>query len=206
MNIIMLGPPGAGKGTQGRLLSERIGAPRVSTGDMLRAAIASGSALGRSVKETLAKGNLVSDEIVVGLITERLREADCAHGAVFDGFPRTIGQAEVLDDLLAGQQAKIDLVFNLQIDDDVLFRRIELRKSDGSARRDDTAETLKNRLVVYHCNASPLLSYYQGQGKLEGVNSMAPITIVSDKIACAVCRAEWPTVSLIAEGRSGIIC
>ena len=121
----MLGPPGAGKGTQGRLLSERIGAPRVSTGDMLRAAIASGSALGRSVKETLAKGNLVSDEIVVGLITERLREADCAHGAVFDGFPRTIGQAEVLDDLLAGQQAKIDLVFNLQIDDDVLFRRAD---------------------------------------------------------------------------------
>lgn len=195
MNIIVLGPPGAGKGTQGRLLSERIGAARVSTGDMLRAAIASGSALGRSVEHTLASGDLVSDKIVIGLITDRLRETDCAHGAIFDGFPRTIGQAQALDKMLAGQQANIDIVFNLQVDDDVLLKRIEQRKSHGSARRDDNALTLKNRLVVYHRTSSMLLAYYQEQGKLEVVNSMAPIAIVSDEIARAVRRTELSTES-----------
>ncbi|QYE33456.1 MULTISPECIES: adenylate kinase [Sphingosinicellaceae] len=183
MNIVVLGPPGAGKGTQGQLLSKHIGVPRVSTGDMLRAAVASGSALGQSVEATLASGDLVSAHIVLELIAERLREADCADGAIFDGFPRTIRQARALDKLLAGQQAKVDLVLNLIIDDDVLIKRIEVRKVDGPARPDDTAETLKNRLVIYYRTAPALIAFYQGEGKLEMENIMETITVVSDEIA-----------------------
>ena len=165
---------------------------------MLRAAIASGSALGRSVEDALSKGGLVADEIVVMLVAERLQKADCADGAVFDGFPRTIGQARILDALLAGRKAAVDLVINLLIDDDALWKRIEQRKSDGSARPDDTAATLKDRLVAYHRTVPPLLEYYKLQGKLDSVNSMEPIVAVRDAITRAVHRQERSRLSPIS--------
>ena len=190
MNIVLFGPPGAGKGTQAKILQEKRGLPQLSTGDMLRAAIASGSALGRQVEGILARGDLVSDEIVIGIIGERLKMADCAPGAVFDGFPRTIPQAEALDRLLAGFHRKIDVVIELKVDDEILIERVRQRIAEGTTRADDNPETLRNRLAVYHKNTAPLVDHYAKQGKVVTIDGMAPIGEVTKAIAAALDKAH----------------
>lgn len=186
MNLVLFGPPGAGKGTQAKVLQEKRGLPQLSTGDMLRAAIAAGSALGRQVEAILAKGDLVSDEIVIGIIAERLNAPDAKTGAVFDGFPRTIPQAEALDKLLASRSSKIDLVVELKVNDEILVERVKQRIAQGTSRPDDNPETLKNRLAVYYKNTAPLIAYYTKQGKVVSVDGMAPIADVTAAIARAI--------------------
>jgi adenylate kinase len=187
LNLVLFGPPGAGKGTQAKIITEKRGLPQLSTGDMLRAAVAAGSPLGLRVKAVLEKGELVSDELVIDIIGQRYDQPDCAHGAVFDGFPRTIAQAEALDGMLAARGKKIDLVLELKVDDAVLLSRVEARiKAGGVLRSDDTPETLAHRLGVYYRNTAPLLDYYRRQGKLTTVDGMAPINDVTAAIAAAL--------------------
>jgi len=186
LNLVLFGPPGAGKGTQAKILQEKRGLPQLSTGDMLRAAIAAGSELGRKVEAILAKGDLVSDEIVIGIIAERLDKPDAKGGAVFDGFPRTIAQAEALDNLLAGRGQKIDRVIELKVNDEILLDRVKQRIAQGMSRADDNPETLKNRLQVYYKNTAPLIEYYGKQGKVVSVDGMAPMGDVTKAIAAAL--------------------
>ena len=188
MNLVLFGPPGAGKGTQAKVLQEKRGLPQLSTGDMLRAAIAAQTPLGKQVEGILAKGDLVSDDIVIGIIGERYDQPDCANGAVFDGFPRTIAQAEALDAMLAERKRKIDVVIELKVDEAILLARVEqrIKESGGVARPDDNPETLKARLAVYYRNTAPLLDFYRRQGKLETVDGMAPVDVVTKAIATAI--------------------
>lgn len=192
MNLILFGPPGAGKGTQAKILQEEWGLPQLSTGDMLRAAIAAGTDLGKRCKAIMDRGDLVSDDIVVGIIAERLDKADCSKGAVFDGFPRTIAQAEALDRMLAGRGTQIDAVIELKVDDEAMVGRMQTRvkENPGSARADDNPETLRNRLQVYHRNTAPLLEFYRGQGKLTSVDGMAPIPQVAAEIRSVLARFQ----------------
>ena len=157
MNLVLFGPPGAGKGTQAKILQEKRGLPQLSTGDMLRAAVAAKTALGKQVEAILAKGDLVSDEIVIGIIAQRYDQPDCAKGAVFDGFPRTIAQAEALDRMLAERKKQIDVVVELRVDERILLARVEqrIKESGGVTRADDTPETLKARLArCSECSAA----------------------------------------------------
>ena len=191
MNLVLFGPPGSGKGTQAKILQEKRGLPQLSTGDMLRAAIAAGTELGKKCKAIMESGELVPDEVVVGIIAERYDQPDCTKGAVFDGFPRTIPQAEALDAMLKKRGKKIDLVVELKVDDAVLISRVEqrIKESGGVVRADDTPETLKNRLAVYYRNTAPLLEYYKKQGKLVTVDGMAPIDAVTKAIASVIEQA-----------------
>lgn len=186
MNLVLFGPPGAGKGTQAKILQTGRGLPQLSTGDMLRAAITARTPLGLKVESILAKGDLVSDEIVINIIAERYDQPDCRNGAVFDGFPRTIAQAEALDKMLSERGKKIDRVIELKVDDKILLQRVEQRIKEGIARPDDNPETLKNRLEVYYKNTAPLLDYYRKQGKLVTLDGMAPIAEVTKAIATAL--------------------
>lgn len=188
MNLVLFGPPGAGKGTQAKILHERRGLTQLSTGEMLRAAIAAGTDLGKRSKTIMESGELVPDEVVVGIISECYDQPDCATGAVFDGFPRTIAQAEALDRMLAGRGKQIDRVIELKVDDAVLVSRAEQRVREtlavgGKPRPDDTPETLRNRLAVYYKNTAPLLDYYAKQGKVSTVDGMAPIPDVAKAIS-----------------------
>lgn len=188
MNLVLFGPPGAGKGTQAKILQEKRGLPQLSTGDMLRAAIDAGTALGKLAAPIVAKGDLVPDDLVIGIIAERYDLPDCTGGAVFDGFPRTIAQAEALDRMLAERGKKIDSVIELKVDDKILVSRVEqrIKESGGVARPDDNPETLKARLAVYYKNTAPLLDYYRAQGKLVTVDGMAPIGAVTKAIDAAI--------------------
>jgi adenylate kinase len=184
VNLVLFGPPGAGKGTQSKILTQTRSLPQLSTGDMLRAAIEAGTPLGLAVKALMARGELVPDETVISIIAERYDEPDCNNGAVFDGFPRTIAQAEALDEMLGERGKKIDLVLELKVDDAVLLSRVEARiKAGGVLRSDDTPETLAHRLKVYYKNTAPLIDYYRGQGKLQTVDGMAPVDVVTAEIA-----------------------
>jgi adenylate kinase len=183
LNLVLFGPPGAGKGTQARILQERHGWPQLSTGEMLRAAVSARTSLGRQVENILAKGALVSDQIVIGIIAERYDQPDCSQGAVFDGFPRTIRQAEALDDMLAHRGRKVDRVIELRVDEAILVDRVEQRIRSGQARADDNPETLKKRLREYALQTAPLLAFYGGQAKLVSVDGMAPIEDVTSAIA-----------------------
>ncbi len=185
MNIILFGPPAAGKGTQAKLLVERHGMVQLSTGDMLRAEIASGSELGLKVKGILAAGQLVSDAIVIDLITANLGRAEAAGGAIFDGFPRTVAQAEALDTMLGARGSVIDRVVRLKVDDKVLIERIEKRFHD-QGRADDNPETYKERLAVYNAQTAPLLPYYAAQGKLHEVDGMGPVEDIAARIEAAL--------------------
>jgi adenylate kinase len=187
VNLVLFGPPGAGKGTQSKILNETRGLPQLSTGDMLRAAIAGGTPLGLASKALMDKGALVPDETVVGIIGERYDQPDCANGAVFDGFPRTIAQAVALDRMLAERGRKIDLVLELKVDDGVLLDRVKSRiAAGGAARADDSPETLKKRLEVYYQSTAPVLGFYRTQGKVKTLDGMKPIPEVTRQISAIV--------------------
>jgi adenylate kinase len=181
VNLILFGPPAAGKGTQAKRLVDEHGMVQLSTGDMLRAAIASGSPLGERVKGIMERGELVSDEIVIALIEERLPETEAAGGAIFDGFPRTVAQAEALDSMLAGRGAKIDVVVRLKVNEHELLERIAKRFAE-QGRADDNPDTYAVRLKAYNDQTAPLLPYYAGLGKLVEVDGMGTVEAVAAEI------------------------
>lgn len=187
MNLILLGPPGAGKGTQAQTLSAKHGLVQLSTGDMLRAAVKAGTEIGRKAEAVMKSGGLVSDDIVIGIISERIDQPDCAKGFILDGFPRTLNQADALGVLLESKGKKLDAVIELKVDDAILVSRIENRAREtlaagGTVRADDNAEALKARLMAYYRETAPLIGYYFAYRKLHGVDGMAAIPEVASQI------------------------
>lgn len=209
MNIILLGPPGAGKGTQARLLTDRKGLVQLSTGDMLREAVKAGTEIGLRAKDIMERGELVPDEVVVGIISERLDQPDCANGFILDGFPRTLKQAAELNNLLSAKGKKLDYVVEMKVDDEQLVERIVGRftcgscgegyhdtfkrpkvenvcdncgSSDFKRRADDNEETLRSRLMAYYKETSPLIGYYTCQGNLASIDGMLSPQGVSEQI------------------------
>ena len=209
MNLILLGPPGAGKGTQAQRIQDRHGAVQLSTGDMLRAAVAAGTEIGKQAKSIMEAGKLVPDDVMVRLIAERISQPDTRRGFILDGFPRTIAQAEALDKMLESKGLKLDAVIEMKVNDEVLTRRITGRYScakcgtvyhdettkprtagvcdkcgstEFTRRKDDNAETVKARLEAYHAQTAPLLPYYRTRGVLKSVDGMAPIDAVADQL------------------------
>ncbi|MGJ8534022.1 MAG: adenylate kinase [Alphaproteobacteria bacterium] len=174
MRLILLGPPGAGKGTQAQFLVEQHGIAQLSTGDMLRAAVAAKTPIGLQAKEIMDRGDLVSDEVVVGIVSDRVDEADCAKGFILDGFPRTVAQAEALDVMLQQKGLRLDTVIELAVDEGILLDRIVKRaeETEGGPRADDNAEALAKRLSVYREQTQPLIDYYSGTGLLSSVDGM----------------------------------
>jgi len=209
MNLILLGPPGAGKGTQAQRLEQKHGLIQLSTGDMLRAAVAAGSDIGREAKAIMDRGELVSDAVVVSIISDRIGHDDARGGFILDGFPRTVAQAEALDSMLTARGLKLDAVVEMKVVDDVLVERITGRYSCGKCgfgfhdrflvpkvagvcdkcggtefkrRADDNAETVSSRLAAYHAQTAPLLPYYAARGVLRAVDGMADIDEVSRQL------------------------
>ena len=187
MRLILLGPPGAGKGTQAERLVKDYQIAQLSTGDMLRAAVAAQTPVGIKAKEIMERGELVSDEIVCAIISDRVDEPDCANGFILDGFPRTIAQAEALNGILAGKGLKLDAVVEIRVDEGILLSRIEKRAAEtvGGPRADDNAEALKKRLDVYKAQTAPLIEFYTESGELKTVDGMQDI----DSVAAAIKEA-----------------
>ena len=217
MRLILLGPPGAGKGTQAKRLEQKHRLKQLSTGEMLRALIEGDSPLGRKAKAIMDAGNLVPDEIMVGMISERIDQADCANGFILDGFPRTVPQAEALDRMLADKGMKLDAVIEISVDDDALIERIAGRFTCASCgagyhdsfqrpkvegvcdvcgstefdrRSDDTPETVGKRLAVYHELTAPILPYYRDRGVLRAVDGMQDIDAVTGQIEAILTGQE----------------
>jgi adenylate kinase len=213
MNLVLLGPPGAGKGTQAKLLEDSRSLAKLSTGDMLRAAVAAGTELGRKAGDIMERGQLVPDELVIKLIAERMDQGGSGQGYILDGFPRTIAQAEALDQLLKERGKKLDVVIVMAVDDEALVERIagrfacadcgegyhdlyKLPKVKGVCdrcggtqfvrRKDDNEEVVRSRLKAYHAQTEPLIDYYAGQGKVRTVDGMADIVTVQKEIAAAL--------------------
>ena len=194
MNLILFGPPAAGKGTQAQRLVTEHGMVQLSTGDMLRAAKTSGSELGSRVAHIMDRGELVSDEIVIALIEQHLPAAEAAGGAIFDGFPRTVAQAQALDEMLAHRHSQIDLVLRLVVDHHALLSRIAKRFRE-QGRPDDNPEVFETRLSTYAAQTAPLLPYYQMTGKLVEIDGMADISTVSMSVDGALQRVGFQPVS-----------
>jgi len=188
MRLILLGPPGAGKGTQAKFIVERYGIPQLSTGDMLRAAVAAGSPIGKKAKAVMDAGELVSDAIVNAIVSERIDEPDCANGFILDGYPRTLAQADAVGDMLASKNLALDAVVELVVDDRALVGRIVKRAEESRAagepvRKDDNPEVFDERLREYYKKTAPLTGYYYAKGALKTVDGMASIDAVSAAIA-----------------------
>ncbi len=213
--IILLGPPGAGKGTQARMLQQRFGLVQLSTGDLLRAAVAAGTAAGRQAEAVMKAGGLVSDEIVLAVLKDRMHEPDVAAGVILDGFPRTTGQARALDRLLAEEGRKVGAAISLEVDDAAMVERVAGRFScagcgegyhdrfktpavegvcdicggtEFKRRADDNAETVRERLAAYHAQTAPLIAHYEGQGLLERVDAMGRIDEIGHALGAIVGR------------------
>jgi len=191
MRLILLGPPGAGKGTQSQRLVTKHGIIQLSTGDMLRAAIKAGTPIGLKARDIMARGDLVPDEVVVGIISDRINEPDARRGFVLDGFPRTVKQAEALDGLLAQKGLKLDGIVELKVDEGILLTRIAKRLAETQARGeavrpDDNPEAFKTRLGAYREQTAPLIDYYRKKGALKSVDGMAGIDDVSRSIDAAL--------------------
>ncbi|MEQ1614602.1 MAG: adenylate kinase [Hyphomicrobiaceae bacterium] len=191
MNVIFLGPPGAGKGTQATVIAAKKNIVALSTGDMLRAAVKAGTPIGKRAKAVMDSGKLVSDEIVIGIIKDRIAEADCKAGFILDGFPRTLAQAAALDKLLAAMGRKLDQVIEFKVDDGALLSRIEKRAKDALAagdkpRADDNADALKTRLWAYYKETAPLIGYYFKSGNLISIDGLAPVEKVTGEIEKAL--------------------
>ena len=187
MRIILLGPPGSGKGTQAQLLVQRYGIVQLSTGEMLRAAVAAGTPVGLKAKEIMASGGLVPDEIVVGIISDRIDQPDAKHGFILDGFPRTVPQAEALDELLKHKHMKLDAVIELRVNESALLSRVEtrvaqMRERGEEVRLDDTPEVLSKRLANYRSQTEPLIHYYSERRKLSTIDGMMAIDEVTRAI------------------------
>ncbi len=196
MRIVLLGPPGAGKGTQAKELVSKYGIVQLSTGDMLRAAVAAGTPIGLKAKDIMARGALVPDEVVVGIVADRVDQADARNGFILDGFPRTVPQAEALDRMLENKGLRLDAVIEIKVDPDILVRRIATRvdemKARGEAlRADDNPDVLKQRLAAYGAQTAPLVDYYRGQGALRTVDGMASISDVAGAIGRALADAAF---------------
>lgn len=214
--LILLGPPGAGKGTQARMLEDKFGLVQLSTGDLLRAAVAAGTEAGKQAKAVMEAGDLVSDEIVIAILRDRLAEPDCARGVILDGFPRTTVQAEALDALLAETGGRINAAISLDVEDAEMVTRISGRFTCGSCgegyhdtfkptakpgicdkcgstdmkrRADDNAETVAQRLEAYHAQTAPLIAYYAGKGALERIDAMGDIAAIGEGLNAIVARA-----------------
>ena len=217
MNLILLGPPGAGKGTQAKILEEVHGFKQLSTGDMLRAAIASGTDTGIKAKAIMDRGDLVSDDVVMAIVSDRLDQPDVAKGVVFDGFPRTPAQAEGLNKMLKKRGAKLDAVIEIKVDDEALVKRITGRytcakcgkgyhdefarpKTAGTCdvcgsteftrRPDDNEKTVRDRLQVYNKQTAPLVEYYRGQGNLHVIDGMAEIAVVTHAMEAVLAKVK----------------
>ncbi|WP_424967221.1 adenylate kinase [Dinoroseobacter sp. S375] len=215
VNVILLGPPGAGKGTQARMLEEKFGLVQLSTGDLLRAAVAAGTEAGKEAKAVMESGGLVSDEIVLAILKDRLADDDVKAGVILDGFPRTTAQAEALDTLLADTDQGIDAAISLAVDDEAMVERISGRFTCGSCgegyhdtfkapvksgtcdkcggtdmkrRADDNAETVRERLKAYHAQTAPLITYYDKKRSLTEINAMAAIDEVASSLETIVKR------------------
>ena len=191
MRLILLGPPGAGKGTQSQRLVTKHGIIQLSTGDMLRAAIKAGTPIGLKARDIMARGDLVPDDVVVGIISDRINEPDARRGFVLDGFPRTVKQAEALDGLLAQKGLKLDGIVELKVDEGILLTRIAKRLAETQARGeavrpDDNPEAFKTRLGAYREQTAPLIDYYRKKGALKSVDGMAGIDDVSRSIDAAL--------------------
>ncbi|MGO4389519.1 adenylate kinase [Microvirga sp. 2YAF29] len=187
MRIILLGPPGAGKGTQAVRMVERLGIPQLSTGDMLRAAVAAGTPVGLKAKAVMDRGDLVSDDIVVGIIADRIEEADAKDGFILDGFPRTVAQAEAFDTMLAEKGLKLDAVIEFKVNEGELVDRIVKRAKETEARgepvrKDDNPDVFKTRLEAYRNQTAPLSAYYESKAKLKTVDGMRPIDEVTEAV------------------------
>jgi adenylate kinase len=187
MRLILLGPPGAGKGTQAQHLVAKFGIVQLSTGDMLRAAVKAGTSLGKKVADIMASGALCPDEVVITIVEQRIAEPDASKGFILDGFPRTVAQAEALDRMLASHGIALDAVVELRVDEAALLKRIENRIAEMQARGealrpDDSPDVLRRRLLAYREQTAPLIAYYRSHGILRSVDGMAPITGVAAAI------------------------
>jgi adenylate kinase len=193
MRLILLGPPGAGKGTQAQRLVKDYGIVQLSTGDMLRAAAAAGTSVGKKAQAIMDRGDLVPDDIMIEIISDRLDQPDMANGFVLDGFPRTVPQAEALSDLLARKGLNLDAVVEIQVDEDVLLSRIKRRIHEtGGARADDDPDVLKKRLAVYRELTAPVAEYYRQKGFHRGVDGMQEIPVVSAQIDAILTQGKEP--------------
>ena len=183
--MVLLGPPGVGKGTQAQRLAKDLGVPQISTGDMLRAAVAAGSELGLEAKAVMERGELVADDIVIAVARERLAESDAARGFILDGFPRTREQARALDESLDQMGTPLECCIAIRADEDVLVERL-LERAKLEGRSDDTQATIRNRMQVYHAETAPLKDYYAEQGLLHSVDGVGSVEAVADRIRGAM--------------------
>jgi adenylate kinase len=207
MRVVLLGPPGAGKGTQAQHIVAKYGIVPLSTGDMLRAAIKAGASLEPKVKDIIARGDLVPDKVVVEIVTNRTAQSDAKRGFILDGFPRTLPQAEALDRMLKKKGLKLDAVIELKVDEAKLLQRIETRVAQMHARgealrADDNPETLKRRLAAYRAQTAPLIAYYADKGVLKTVDGMASIDEVTLAIERALAKAAFRPAPAKRAGRS----